>query len=166
MTLAGAISSLEAIYCAWLIIAAGWDFARLRIPNLLTAGIAALAVAKLALDPENITWTSHLVAGGGLLLAGALLFARGLIGGGDAKLLAAVGLWVGLGRMPEMLGVMAMAGGLLAVVLIASRPFFWAFASSLPSSSVARFVPRGMEPGAGVPYGIAIALAGILVELI
>ena len=65
-----------------------------------------------------------------------------------------------------MLAVMAISGAILAIVLIALRPLFWAIASSLPPGWIIPFLPRGMEPGAGVPYGIAIAFAGLLVELV
>ena len=69
----------------------------------------------------------------------AALFAARMLGGGDAKLLAALALWVPPAAFAELLLVMALAGGLLAGAMLVTR--------------------RRVS----VPYGIAIAAGGLWV---
>ncbi len=71
-----------------------------------------------------------------------------MLGGGDVKLLAACGLWFNLSSGWKMLVAVAIAGGLIAILLISIRP-----AIGKPTASWIVLRPRG-----GIPYGIAIAL--------
>ena len=80
-----------------LAVAAGWDIASFTIPNFVNLALAAVfAVFALSagLSFSAIGW--HLVAGIAALAVGFALFATGHIGGGDAKLFAAIALWLGL----------------------------------------------------------------------
>ena len=54
---------------------------------------------------------AHVGAGALMLLVGFGLFAFGWFGGGDAKLMAAVGLWVGFDACPSISLSVALAGG-------------------------------------------------------
>ena len=63
--------------------------------------------------PALPPWAAPLV-----FVAGALLFSRGLIGGGDVKLLTAATLWAGPGLTPALLIVTALLGGLLTLALL------------------------------------------------
>ena len=56
-----------------------------------------------------------------MLVVGAAMFALGWIGGGDAKLLASAALWVGLRGLAPFAIYTALAGGLLALGLVALR---------------------------------------------
>ena len=156
------LSSTVMLYVGLLLLAAGWDFAGLRIPNLLTGTTAALFIAYgvLALGPGD--WALHLVVAAGVFLLALSLFAFGLIGGGDAKLLTVVGLWTGAAELPAVLVITAIAGAALALFLVSVRPYLWALASCLPAGVALRYVPRSMQPGAGIPYGVPIAVAAIV----
>jgi prepilin peptidase CpaA len=99
---------------------------------------------------------------------GAFLFARRMIGGGDVKLLAAVALWAGRDLVFDYLFITTLAGGVLAVAMIAPARLAALFPGML------RFVPAGSGGGSGaprgstqpsLPYGIAIAAGGIYVAL-
>jgi len=92
------------------------------------------------------------------LLAGMGMFAAGWIGGGDAKLLAAVSLWLGLSAMPVFLIVTALAGGGLAVLLMNVRSsWVQPYLASAPA-----WIARLATPGADVPYGVAIAVGALV----
>jgi prepilin peptidase CpaA len=91
------------------------------------------------------------------LAAGMAMFALGWIGGGDAKLFAAAVLWLGWPEAAPFVAVTGLAGGALAVTLLALR-----------SSHVRPFVAAGpawfsrlAEPGENVPYGLAIAIGAL-----
>ncbi len=145
---------------ALLIIAAVNDLMTFRIPNWISLALLGLflVVAPLA----GLGWmiiASHLALGFVLLLAGMAMFAMNLLGGGDAKLLAAVGLWMGLPAMPAYLAWAAIAGGLLALTILMFRraPLAAAVAET-------PWIARLHDKEAGIPYGIALA-AGALIAL-
>src|SRR6478609_8062191 len=78
------------------------DFRRLTIPNGIVVGLCALWPFHLA-TLASFPLTGCIAAVGcaaGVFVAGALLFSRGLMGGGDVKLLTAATLWAGPGTTP------------------------------------------------------------------
>lgn len=134
------------------------DFRRLVIPNTIVAGLCVLWPLHLAMSPSFSLGNSLGAVGcaAAVFLVGALLYSRGLIGGGDVKLLAAATLWAGPASIPALLIVTAVLGGLLTLVLLLSAPLraavSWAGAVA-PASSMP------------VPYGVAIAAAAVIVTL-
>lgn len=92
------------------------DFKSRRIPNVLTFGASAAAIGFWAVTggPSGAAYSA---AG---WLVGCLLFLpwfllRGM-GGGDVKLLAALGAWLGPGNALWVALYAAIAGGVLAIV--------------------------------------------------
>src|ERR1700742_2496864 len=79
-----------------LAAAAGWDLASFTIPNFLSLALVALFAVFIIC--AGLSWHAagwHLLAGLLGLCIGFALFALRYIGGGDAKLFAAVALWLG-----------------------------------------------------------------------
>jgi prepilin peptidase CpaA len=99
------------------------------------------------------------VAAGALVLAVCFgMFVFGWIGGGDAKLAAATALWLGFGTLLEYLLVASIAGGVLTLALICWR------GSPLPAfASAWAWLLRLHDRKSGIPYGIALAGAGLAV---
>src|SRR5688572_22236745 len=85
------------IFPAIMICAAVSDLLTMRIPNWLTGGLVLIfpLIALLA-GLELSALLGHLAAGLLLLAVGVAMFVPGWMGGGDAKLLAGIGLWFGL----------------------------------------------------------------------
>jgi prepilin peptidase CpaA len=139
---------------------AGWDLASFTIPNFLqTALIGAfiLFAASVHLTLPALGW--HLLAGFVGLSAGFALFALGYIGGGDAKLFAAVALWLGFHDLGSFALTASVFGGLLTLTLLMLRQW------PLPAMvSRLRWIGRLHATDAGIPYGVALA-AGALVIL-
>lgn len=133
------------------------DFRRLVIPNAVVAGLCVLWLLHLATAPSFSLAGSFGTAGcaAAVFLVGALLYSRGLIGGGDVKLLAAATLWAGPASTPTLLIVTAVLGGLLTLVLLFCAPLRAAL-------GWARTVAASSVP---VPYGVAIAAAAVIVTL-
>jgi prepilin peptidase CpaA len=154
----GIIASLPACVFALLMIAAGvGDAMTRRIPNWLT-GVIAVAFFPLALGSGMgvASIAQHLVVGAALLLAGFLLFSFGLFGGGDAKLMAAAGLWFGYPNALPFLMYTALAGGVLAVAIGLLFLVRW----HAEIRGLWPGLPRGkLKPD--VPYGIALAAGAI-----
>lgn len=145
---------------ALLALAAGWDLASFTIPNLLSLILIGAFVAFALLtgmSPGQAGW--HALAGGVGLAMGFTLFAFGFIGGGDAKLFAAIALWLGFGNLLEFGLIASLFGGALALTLMSLRRF------PLPGALGAQdWLQRLHDSKSGIPYGVALA-AGALVVL-
>ena len=144
---------------ATAIAGAACDLATLKIPNWISLVLLALFPA-LALA-AGLSWSDaavHVAVGVAALMLGVALFAGGIIGGGDAKLFAALALYMGVQAIGPYLLAVGIAGGVLAGVLLLLR--------SMPVRVLLDRLSWGHEiarPGAGVPYGIAIATGGLAV---
>jgi prepilin peptidase CpaA len=146
------------VFAALVIGAAVRDLATFTIPNwisiaLVLAFAPAALVAGVSLPDIGISFAVGL----GMLVIGAAMFALGWIGGGDAKLMAAAAIWVGLRGLAPFAIYTALAGGLLALGLVALRS-----AWLRPLAAVGPgWTQRLATPGESAPYGVAIA-AGAL----
>jgi prepilin peptidase CpaA len=140
------------------VVAAVWDAATYEIPNRVTFAVAACypAVAWLAGIPGE-TIAMGLATGLGVLALTFVAFSLGWFGGGDAKLAAALACWFGPHSLMSFAVVVALLGGVLAVMLLGLR--------ALPASRGGGGPPwleRLRDKARGVPYGIALGLAAIL----
>lgn len=148
-----------------------WDFARVGLALLLgtlllAAGIEDARTREIA-DGKNIAiaaiaplwwWANgaspwpgaalQLGVAAILFAVFALAFARGMMGGGDVKLITALSLWLPLPALVTMLVVMSIAGGVVTLAMLIDQ--LWR--------------RRGGKDGGAieVPYGVAIAAAGLL----
>jgi prepilin peptidase CpaA len=140
-----------------------WDLVAYRIPNFLSLAVACLfPVASLAAGGD-VDWTAHLGTGAAQLVVGAVLFRLRWFGGGDVKLLAAIGLWIGLKELPLYLAYVGLIGGGLGLGLILIRRLVGCFGSRQAGSGGR--LPRLLERDGPVPYGLAIGAGALLVGL-
>ncbi|MEL6857257.1 MAG: prepilin peptidase [Pseudomonadota bacterium] len=146
------ISLFAMSFFALCLFAALIDIETLTIPNWLNGWLAFLFVpAAILVAPgwETVGW--HLLVGAIAFVISVALFFLGAYGGGDAKFIPGVLLWVGPAGVAPFLVAMALAGGVLTILVVMSRGL----------------MPRGVTPGfgvatfedrKGVPYGVAIAV--------
>jgi len=152
-------ATLFTLVGATAIAGAACDVATLRIPNWIS--LALLALFPVLALAAGMSWSEvgiHASIGVGALMLGVALFAGGIIGGGDAKLFASLALYMGIQSIGPYLLAVGIAGGILAVVLSLLR--------SMPVKAMLDRLSWGHEivrPGAGVPYGVAIATGGLVV---
>ena len=135
-----------ALLGALLVVAAVTDIRSRIISNRLNAAIALLAVPwwfAIGLGGYDVLFQIGLAAA--VLVVFAICFALGMMGGGDVKLLAALGLWLPLTKMLIMLEIMALGGGLLTIGMVIAHKL--------------RKAPGKPE----IPYGVAIVGAALLV---
>ena len=141
------------------------DLRRLIIPNGLILALCVLWPFYVATAPMLT-----LVAAGtaalyavAVFLVGALLFSRGLIGGGDVKLLAAATLWAGPAGTISLFVVTSLLGGLLCLLVLTPIGALIAAARPIvgdPEDSAPARANRAL-----VPYGVAIATAALIVTI-
>lgn len=139
----------------WVVVS---DARRYIISNALNLTVLGLFVLGAFLLPVAVL---PALAMAGLMLAlGLGLFAIGVMGGGDIKLLTVLSLWTGWGLTTfQFLFLTALMGGLLVLILLPLRavlPPLWLKANS------ARNLPRLLTRKEPVPYGLAIAGAFLL----
>jgi prepilin peptidase CpaA len=101
---------------------------------------------------------SHACTAAAVLVVAFVCFSQGWIGGGDAKLAAVTVLWLGLGHLADYLIYASLLGGALTIALIQYRTL------PMPQMLLGReWAERLHRQDAGVPYGIALAIAALVV---
>ena len=138
--------------------AAANDLFTMKIPNRISLALIGgfVAIALMTRMPLE-TLGLHVVIALAVLIATFTLFWLNMLGGGDAKLMAAGALWMGLDHIIEFVAYVTIFGGILAVAMLAYRNFLPANALPLPA-----WARRLHRTGEGIPYGIAIAAAGLM----
>lgn len=128
-----------------LIVAAVGDWRRRLIENWLTGGIALTAPLLWVAQGYNL-WPDigiQVLLALALFLFFLIFFALGAMGGGDVKLIAALGLWFPIGSMMNLLVIMSILGGILTLAMLIHH----------------RMTRKPGRPE--IPYGIAISAAGL-----
>lgn len=147
------------VFPAALLIAAANDLYEFKIPNWISVALfGSFFIAALLLRAPVSFALEGVMIGVGALALGFCLFAFKIVGGGDAKLLAAVAPWIGTAGLMSFLVNMAFSGGALAVALLAFRK-----TPALPIYAQAPWIMRLHSRPKDIPYAVAIA-AGALIS--
>ena len=170
------------------IAAALADATTFTIPNRLTIAIAAAFFPVALILGLPIQTIGACAAVGVLaLIVGIGMFALNWCGGGDAKLLAACALWLGVPAILPFLFAMSVVGGLLALTLMVARKTVVGDLIAVGSASLSRrlspmlamagkaapddaaettagpaWIRRLLEPTEALPYGVAIAVGALI----
>lgn len=146
------------VFPALMAYAAASDLLTMTIPNWISiALVSAFLVMSCIL---GVGWydvlVGHLSCGAVVLALGFVCFAAGWIGGGDAKVAAAIAIWMGWNGLTDFGVDASLLGGLLTLAILALRR------QALPAFlSRSHWISRLHDPDCGVPYGIALAAAGL-----
>jgi len=145
-----------AAFAGLVIYAALSDMSRLIIPNWVSIALAVIfpAFALIAGAPL-MSVGLHVLFGFGVLAVGFVLFQFNIIGGGDAKLLAAVSIWTGLTAFMPFILWTAIAGGVMALALLTARQL-------IPAGTYPAFVDHLLKKQNGIPYGVAIMIGALV----
>ena len=144
---------------AAMAMAASMDLLTMTIPNRLCMALAVgYLVLAIAVGVPAHAILYNLSCGLVVLALTFALFSLGWIGGGDAKLAAATAMWLGWGAIADYGLSSAIYGGVLTLAIIVARRI------SLPAwMSAQGWIARLHNAKTGIPYGIALAVAGIMV---
>ena len=133
------------------------DLARFEIPNRIPIFLGCTyLVASLSLGEDLLIILRQCGIGAAFLLVGMLLFWRGIMGGGDVKLLAACVPWLAPTQLPAFLFWMAMIGGILGLVALGVRRM------PLPAKLAEHPWMKTFRGTDKIPYGLAIGCAGLI----
>lgn len=149
--------SLFWMFPAAMAFAGAMDFFTMTIPNrICLALIACFAVAVASIGAPFEMIVNHVAAGLLFLVIGIFLFTMKWLGGGDAKLLAAVALWFGFESLFSYVILVTLIGGVLATAILGFRkltPPVWLMGQD--------WAFRLHDRQGGIPYGIALAGAAL-----
>ena len=147
-----------AVFPAALLVAAANDIYEFKIPNWVSIIlICAYPVAGMAVGASPRVIAEGLLIGAGALTIGFALYAGRIVGGGDAKLLAAIAPWMGAKAIGVFLFYTAMLGLVVTIVVAVFRKF-----PSLPVYTHAPWLAELHERKKDIPYGVALGAGGLL----
>ncbi len=143
--------AIAAVFTAILTWAAVSDIRVRKIPNWTVLALLGLFGPWVLAEGVG-AWALWALAAGAIALVVSIgLYAAGMVGAGDSKLVAAVALFAGLAHLPLLALGTALTGGLIAGAIMVMRP----------RRALVMFTLRGKgDFGRGIPYGVAIAIAG------
>lgn len=144
---------------ALMAFAASSDLLTMTISNRVSLALVAgfFVFATLAQVPAAQV-AANLSCGLAVLVLTFTLFSFNFIGGGDAKLAAATAIWLGWGNILDYGVVASLLGGALTLGML------WLRNHAMPRWALARaWFARLHDSRNGVPYGIALAAAGLVI---
>ncbi|HEX7921039.1 MAG TPA: prepilin peptidase [Bradyrhizobium sp.] len=147
------------LFPALMAFAAASDLLTMTIPNRISLALAAgffVLAPLIGMGVQDIL--SHAGAGALVLVVTFGMFAMGWVGGGDAKVAAAAGLWFGFEHLLPYLVFASLFGGALTVLLLQLRQ--WPLPYALANQA---WLSRLHDKRTGIPYGIALALGALLI---
>lgn len=146
-------------FAALMLYAAVSDLGSYTLPNHISVILVAVFLCVMAIvQPPLSVFGWHIGVGLIVFAVGFGLFAVGILGGGDVKVIAALALWLGPNDFLNFFTLMAMFGGVLAFLLLVFR--------RLPVSErwLEYSAIKGLhDKNEGIPYGVAIAVAMLIV---
>jgi prepilin peptidase CpaA len=142
---------------ALTVYAAYTDLARMLIPNWISIAVAALFLpCALAAGVPLLSIAIAYGIGFVMMLVGFGLFRVGVMGGGDAKLIAALSIWAQM-LTAHFLVFTVLAGGILTLVILGAR-------FALKGRNIqAEWAARLLNPKNGAPYAVAICAGALYV---
>ena len=148
-----------------LCVAALYDLGWRLIPNMLPLALAGAGLLLRVAEGANAI-VSALVAGAAAAVLLGIVWWRGLLGGGDAKLGVAASLFVPPHALAPFLLATALAGGVLALAFLLARPLLPrhirpAGRAAPLLSRLARAEAWRIRRGA-LPYAVAIAAGAFM----
>lgn len=146
------------VFPAALLIAAANDIYEFKIPNWVSLTLViAYPAAGMAVGASPSVVVEGLIIGAGALAFGFALFAGKIVGGGDAKLFAAIAPWIGAGAFGMFLFYTALAGLGLAIVMGMFRTM-----PILPIYARAPWLIELHGRSKDLPYAVALGAGGLI----
>jgi prepilin peptidase CpaA len=177
---------VEIFFVAFIIAcfaAAACDFLVFKIPNAILLFIIVLFILKVLLfqSVKDLIWP--VIAFGGVLFVGFILYLFKWIGAGDAKFIAVVSLWASQKNLLFFLMMMSIAGGALALLYMKFNPQIFGMQQKIlshlknvPYFSYLKSAPEPKETNVKqqdskkkniiIPYGVAVFVGALILFFI
>ena len=147
------------LFPALMAFAASSDLFTMTISNRVSLALVAGFLVLARASGMGLTdMLAHAGAGAAVLAIGFTCFAMGWVGGGDAKVPAAVALWFGFDHLLNYLLYASLFGGALTILLLEFRQ--WPLPYALSGQA---WLLRLHARETGIPYGIALAIGALMI---
>jgi prepilin peptidase CpaA len=147
------------LFPALMAFAAASDLLTMTISNRVSLALATGFLALGLLSGMGFyEILSHVGAGAAVLAVAFACFARGWVGGGDAKIAATAALWLGFDQLLNYLLYASLYGGALTLLLLQFRQ--WPLPYPLSGQG---WLQRLHAKDSGIPYGIALAIGALMI---
>lgn len=150
---------------AWLLFVSVYDFRQRRVPNWLVLAGAAVALAALAFgaQPFGVAWSSALLGAGAGFAFLLFFYVIRLMGAGDVKFAAALGLWVGLSALAQIWIVASLVAAAHSLLWLALRRWPLAPRLALLLSGPTSAADGASSPNRArfIPYAAYLSLAAV-----
>ncbi len=144
-------------FVACLVCAVITDVRAMRIPNWISLALIVLFMVHAAAADPAIPLLAHVMVAGAALALTFALFAANCLGAGDAKLLAALALWMGPTLIAPFLSTVGILGGIFVLFLMTAHGLAARYATLNDYAIFAR--SSHWMRARKVPYGVPICLA-------
>lgn len=152
--------AILAVFVFAICLAALEDVRVFKIPNWASATIALAFIPYYLLHSWLFPIGMHLLIAAAIFVITATFWKFRFIGGGDVKLLTAVGLWLGPDLALPFTMLMTGASVVIAVVLLLVRHWSWVFQAAAAPRPVLRVL--AIADSGKCPYALPIAIAALL----
>ncbi len=149
------------VLIALVIIAMLSDLVQMRIPNVISVAIIFLFPVAFLGGETPPPILDHVGAMLVVLVAGIILFAFKILGGGDVKFLSSLALWTGFGLLPSFVVILSLVGGVQVVLILVLRKYSDAIEYLLANTKIV--LPEWFHREGGVPYGLSIGIAILII---
>lgn len=156
---------VPSVWLLWLLLITVYDLRQRRVPNwlALAGAVGALVVLMVGAQPFGVGWSDAAIAmalGFGVLL---LFYALRLLGAGDVKFAAALGLWIGTQALLQVWIVASLLAALHSLLwwLLRDLPV-WPWVRQLIYSPAGRKATEQLgEKPRPIPYAAYLAIAAM-----
>jgi prepilin peptidase CpaA len=138
------------------------DVVEFQIPDSVSLGLVALYPIYVFVARDPVHWIWGLAVAAATFALGLGLFAGGLFGGGDIKMVSAASLWAGPKLVLAMFFVISVTGGALALLFLGIH---WMQRHRETVGVDASLTATAYAARTRLPYGVAIAAGAGLVGL-
>lgn len=137
------------------------DVTSLRVPNWIPLALSGLYLGYAAFAGSYDELALHALIGAGALAASFALFSLGVFGGGDAKFLAALALWMGPASIGPFLVLATLFGGVTAAGLLGLKKLLMINPALENRAVIAK--PVAWARDGKMPYALPLGLAALII---
>lgn len=150
---------VQAVYVFLIAYAMLTDISNLRVPNWIPLSLGALYFGYATLTGSFEELALHALVGAGALAAGFGLFSLGAFGGGDAKFLTALALWMGPASIGAFVMLATLFGGVMAAMLAGLKRLLITNPALANRAVIAK--PVAWARDGRMPYALPLGLAAL-----
>ncbi len=151
---------IKGMFIFLVIYAIVTDVRELRVPNWVPIAIGSLFLVYSLTLPATGDLSFHLLTGIAVLIGAFALFAAGVFGGGDAKFLSVLALWMGPANLGPFILLTTLLGGATALGLLGLKKLMAVKPALEQRAGMAK--PVAWARAGKMPYALPLGVAALM----